>query len=356
MNHSSRLRAAVCALLAALMFLTACGGLAAGTRPAWQEQYDLGMRYLGESNYEEAILAFTAAIEIDPNHADTYVYLVQAHLSAGNIEAAEAARIQGYEATGDVRLSQSVGDSGVIYDDDIPFEQRLTYRDFSLLSGGQQETLRQLSAAVQADDRDAARDLLLNGGLPAQLCTAVDGYKIVITILGSEAYRAWMEEYYQQLGEPQPAQDVGLHLFVKAEIRPENGTAYTYYYAEDIAVDGQTDAGSIEGVQTGECSGWQYNGPWSRSQDQWGGSVTTHIEWSGTAADNVLSSTAEAQNFTIRTSNGDGMESVTEYRNGWMTACYTIGASGEITDMLSYIPEENRKMQATESRFKADRF
>lgn len=45
-----------------MLSLTACGGKA----PLWQEQYDLGMRYLSEGNYEEAILAFAAAIEIDP--------------------------------------------------------------------------------------------------------------------------------------------------------------------------------------------------------------------------------------------------------------------------------------------------
>ena len=32
----------------------------------WQEQYDLGVRYLSDGNYEDAIIAFTAAIEIDP--------------------------------------------------------------------------------------------------------------------------------------------------------------------------------------------------------------------------------------------------------------------------------------------------
>ena len=40
--------------------------------PSWQTQYDLGVRYLSEGNYEEAILAFTAAIEIDPKNAEVY--------------------------------------------------------------------------------------------------------------------------------------------------------------------------------------------------------------------------------------------------------------------------------------------
>ncbi len=38
----------------------------------WQEQYDLGIRLLEEGNYEEAILAFTAAIEIDPRQGAVY--------------------------------------------------------------------------------------------------------------------------------------------------------------------------------------------------------------------------------------------------------------------------------------------
>ena len=44
----------------------------------WQTQYDLGVRYLSEGNYQEAILAFEAAIEIDPRNADAYLKLAQA--------------------------------------------------------------------------------------------------------------------------------------------------------------------------------------------------------------------------------------------------------------------------------------
>ena len=40
--------------------------------PTWQEQYDLGLRYLSEGNYEEAIIAFTAAIEIDDTRPEAY--------------------------------------------------------------------------------------------------------------------------------------------------------------------------------------------------------------------------------------------------------------------------------------------
>ena len=63
---------AVCLYL--LLVLAACQ-----KQPIWREQYDLSMRYLTESNYEDAILAFTAAIEIDPNPPDAYVYLIQTY-------------------------------------------------------------------------------------------------------------------------------------------------------------------------------------------------------------------------------------------------------------------------------------
>ena len=79
-------RAAFC-LLAAVMLLSACqpagesaadGGQTNVDRPSqeamdWRSQYDLGIRLLNEGNYEEAILAFTAAIEIDAKRPQTYM-------------------------------------------------------------------------------------------------------------------------------------------------------------------------------------------------------------------------------------------------------------------------------------------
>ena len=67
-----------------LVLLTACGQSA----PTWQEQYDLGVRYLSEGNYEEAIIAFTAAIEIDPKHAEAYLDLADIYTEQGDVEKA----------------------------------------------------------------------------------------------------------------------------------------------------------------------------------------------------------------------------------------------------------------------------
>ena len=57
-------------VLAAVLLLTGCAG---GSTATWQEQYDLGVQYLSEGNFEEAVLAFSAAIEIDSKRAEAYV-------------------------------------------------------------------------------------------------------------------------------------------------------------------------------------------------------------------------------------------------------------------------------------------
>lgn len=74
--------------------LCACCGQRAA---AWQEQYDLGVRYLSEGNYEEAIIAFTAAIEIDPKQAPAYVGRGDAYIGSGETEENLASALADYE-------------------------------------------------------------------------------------------------------------------------------------------------------------------------------------------------------------------------------------------------------------------
>ena len=81
-----------------ILLLSACAATPASIEEpkllTWQEQYDLGIRYLSEGNYEEAIIAFTAAIEIDPKQALAYVGRGQAYVLSGeteeNLSAAQA--------------------------------------------------------------------------------------------------------------------------------------------------------------------------------------------------------------------------------------------------------------------------
>lgn len=93
------------ALLSAIILLSACGQ----QTPTWQEQYDLGVRYLSESNYEEAIIAFTAAIEIDPKQAPAYVGRGDAHMGMEDYDLAEQDFNKALELDPTLDLSEKFG-------------------------------------------------------------------------------------------------------------------------------------------------------------------------------------------------------------------------------------------------------
>ena len=100
------------ALTLILALVLALGLCACGDSSAkWQEQYDLGQKYLTEGNYEEAILAFTAAIKIDPKQPLAYVgrgdaYLGTAELAEDGAAAWESA-VADYLAAIDLDGSQA---------------------------------------------------------------------------------------------------------------------------------------------------------------------------------------------------------------------------------------------------------
>ncbi len=86
-------------LAAAGLTACACSGETAQTAAEqnldWQEQYDLGIRLLEEGKYEEAILAFTAAIDIAPRRAALYVARGDAYLAWADALLNEAAAAGG---------------------------------------------------------------------------------------------------------------------------------------------------------------------------------------------------------------------------------------------------------------------
>lgn len=90
-----------------LLFIVFVIGILAGCssqmteEPSWQEQYDLGVRYLSEGNYEQAIIAFTAAIEIDPKQAPAYVGLADAYIGIEDFEKAREIIAQAQKVCGD---------------------------------------------------------------------------------------------------------------------------------------------------------------------------------------------------------------------------------------------------------------
>ena len=97
--------------IALMLLLTACGN-------TWQKHYDLGMKYLNDGNYEEAIIEFEAAIEIDETKADAYIGLAEVYIEQGDLQKAIEILEEGYEKTKADSISAKLDEikSGVVYD------------------------------------------------------------------------------------------------------------------------------------------------------------------------------------------------------------------------------------------------
>ena len=91
-------------------------GCAGSNASAALKEYDLGVRYLSEGNYEEAVISFTKAIEIDEKYADAYLGRAQAYVGLGTEEDLAKARqdyataADLYEEQGDTEKAEQVRD------------------------------------------------------------------------------------------------------------------------------------------------------------------------------------------------------------------------------------------------------
>lgn len=96
-----------CRLLLSMIIFLSAVGCSSRSEMTWQEQYDLGIRYLSEGNYEEAIIAFTAAIEIDPAQVGSHLGLADAHIGVGNAEQAVQTLTNAINIVNDVESLQA---------------------------------------------------------------------------------------------------------------------------------------------------------------------------------------------------------------------------------------------------------
>lgn len=80
-------RKIISAVAALVMVLTLC---ACGSAESWQEKYDLGQKYMDEGNYEQAVVAFSAAIKIDRKNPKAYVGRGDAYVQTGEYDKASA--------------------------------------------------------------------------------------------------------------------------------------------------------------------------------------------------------------------------------------------------------------------------
>lgn len=215
-------RSAVSLLL--VLVLCACG---AGSQ--WQEQYDLGTRYLNDGNYEEAVIAFTAAIEIDPKRPEAYVGAATAYTALGErqlaiemLDKAEALLGENDTITAardELGLSLPLNAYGA-----IEFTYRPEYIAYEDLSAEEQSWLSAAVSALEAKDKESL----------LALCGQAASMKLYTTY---GQYKVYVDTAF------------GITL----ELRPENGMGY---WCRTQLIDNGYD----HHIVTCPCSDWQWNG------------------------------------------------------------------------------------------------
>lgn len=244
----------------------------------WQDQFDLGMKYLQENNYEEAILAFTAAIEIDPKQIDPYLQLVEVYLATGDREKAEEIRKQGFEATEDVRLEAPID---VELTDEM-FGEMDGYQQFDSLGEEEREFILTVIDALRGGEVSVLNEMAKSTHADVEAYTMIDGKKVHI-VVGVGKDQSALNRLFGAMTLSSGA------FGVMVESREENGQGYCYGYGDSFDTAEGVYGASWQFL-TGRCTGWQFNGPFraTLSENVPSEEIYASSKFSGTAVNNVL--------------------------------------------------------------------
>ncbi len=81
----------------------------------WQGNYDLGVQFVKDERYQDAIAAFREAIAIDPAQPDVYLSLAELYVIIDEPETAIEVLEEGYEATEDEEIAEVLAEYIIQY-------------------------------------------------------------------------------------------------------------------------------------------------------------------------------------------------------------------------------------------------
>lgn len=134
--------------------LVACGAA------KWQEHYDLGMKYLREGNYQEAILSFNKAIEIDDKQAVVYIGRGNAYIGLGEAEENLTKALADYEIAVSLDESNPEAYLGIadVYIRRGEYDKALEFLKEALLKTGENESISAKIAEMEGGEFKDSED------------------------------------------------------------------------------------------------------------------------------------------------------------------------------------------------------
>lgn len=215
-------------LLLTFLVLTGCGQKAKETKEAkeaeetWQDQYDLGMKYLEEEKYEEAIAAFTASIEKEAKQPDSYLARGGAYILSGENPENLSAALADYEQA--VELDEACVQAylGLA---DVYIRQREYEKALEILREGFGKTGEEKGIKDKIEEMESG-NILDSEGKNRRIAYYVDG-----NLFG------YIELYYSEEGKTSgvAALDAaGNQTEYKEFVYDEHGNRVEYWYGADI--------------------------------------------------------------------------------------------------------------------------
>lgn len=272
-------RVLLCTLICLIVCLTGCGK---SLEEQVSEQIELGQRYLTEMNYEEAIVAFSRAIELDEKNVDAYmglghVYENQAENMAQ--DSMDAGKLYELAAENYEKAQQLDPENSVIYECLIRvYKIMKNFEKLTLLLNGYSDT----SESQLISDTKTAVGLIER---IKELC-----------IIGEfeQAFRIMQEEEYEKLSELVKANDNRLVILL------ENGKGIGFYQLNVMPMiyygDYQDEIRQGHGIWFGgneNTESYQAEGEWAQDKPNgyqeerigsdhiWVGNVKNGL-WNGT--------------------------------------------------------------------------
>lgn len=221
---------AAAGILAVLMLLAVlCGGgfLLYSRQPSVRirRYLNLGMKYLAEEKYDEAVLAFEKVISIDPKRFEAYEGMADAYEGEGDYLKAVRALEQGVEAAEDGEPSRSVGKRMTEY------YMILAEEAFEAGEGDQSADFYEKVEELEPEDPETAEWLEVN-----RMRFLITG-RLDLNSSREDYIRAYREAFRdaKKFHEEQTAERLSQETHTQESEIPYNGISYTLC---DITGDG----------------------------------------------------------------------------------------------------------------------
>lgn len=168
-----------------------------------QDYLDLGDKYLTEANYEEAIVEFTKAIEVEPKAMKAYEGLANAYIKTENYEKAQETLQSGISVYEGLTEDEKTDEFKLIYEELLKLEEKirqyLDAENSSNVEENENETLAETDPTDAEQERLIAEVKEKYGSILEQVVAEINSQEPTLTHYFTDDFRNFVKELEKPL-------------------------------------------------------------------------------------------------------------------------------------------------------------